>query len=256
MSISVLIVDDEPLAREGVALHLQRERDFLVVAMCGSGREAIKLIHQQKPDLVFLDIHMPGLSGFDVIEALGVENMPPVIFLTAYENFALKAFDVCAVDYLLKPIDPARFAASVDKVRQHFRRTMIVQSALQLSSLLTNETASSPCIERLIVKSHGHTYFIPIADILWVEANGDYVDVYTPAKTHLVRETMHNIEQQLIPWGFQRIHRSAIVRLTMITELITHSAGDYYLALNNGKKLKLSRNYRDALLQKLHLPSL
>jgi two-component system LytT family response regulator len=256
MSISVLIVDDEPLAREGVALHLQRERDFLVVAMCGSGREAIKLIHQQKPDLVFLDIHMPGLSGFDVIEALGVENMPPVIFLTAYENFALKAFDVCAVDYLLKPIDPARFAASVDKVRQHFRRTMIVQSALQLSSLLTNETASSPCIERLIVKSHGHTYFIPIADILWVEANGDYVDVYTPAKTHLVRETMHNIEQQLIPWGFQRIHRSAIVRLTMITELITHSVGDYYLVLNNGKKLKLSRNYRDVLLQKLHLPSL
>jgi len=256
MSISVLIVDDEPLAREGVALHLQRESDFLVVAMCGSGREAIKLIHQQKPNLVFLDIHMPGLSGFDVIEALGVENMPLVIFLTAYENFALKAFDVCAVDYLLKPIDSVRFAASVDKAREHFRRTMIVQSALQLNSLLTNEVAPSPCVERLIVKSHGHTYFIPIADILWVEANGDYVDVYTPAKTHLVRETMHNIEQQLIPWGFQRIHRSAIVRLTMITELITHSVGDYYLVLNNGKKLKLSRNYRDVLLQKLHLPSL
>ncbi len=256
MSMSVLIVDDEPLAREGVVLHLQREKDFSIAAMCASGREAIKAIHQQKPDLVFLDISMPGLSGFDVIEAVGVENMPPVIFLTAYENFALKAFDVCAVDYLLKPIDPARFAVSLDKVRQYSRQAMIVQRATQLNSLLLNEAAPAPCVERLIVKSHGHTYFIPIVDILWVEANGDYVDVYTASKTHLVRETMQNIEQQLMPWGFQRIHRSAIVRLTMITELITHSAGDYYLVLNNGKQLKLSRNYRDTLLQKLQLSGL
>jgi two-component system LytT family response regulator len=253
MNMSVLIVDDEPLAREGVALHLQRENDFSISAMCGSGREAIKIILQQKPDLIFLDISMPGLSGFDVIEAVGIENMPPVIFLTAHENFALKAFDVCAVDYLLKPIDPERFAASLNKARQYYRQVMIVQRAKQLNSLLLNEAEAVPSIERLIVKSHGHTYFIPIKDILWVEANGDYVDVYTATKTHLVRETMLNIEQQLMPWGFQRIHRSAIVRLTMITELITHSTGDYYLVLSNGKQLKLSRNYRDTLLQKLQL---
>lgn len=254
MSISVLIVDDEPLAREGIVLHLSGENDVSIVGMCGNGRDAIKLIQQQKPDLVFLDVNMPGLSGFDVIETVGIENMPPVIFLTAYENFALKAFDVCAVDYLLKPIDPIRFSASLDRVREHLRRTTIIKHAEQLNVLLANNKAvPAQCAERLIVKSHGHTHFIPVLDILWVEANGDYVDVHTSAKTHLVRETMHNIEQQLQQWGFQRIHRSAIVRLTMIAELITTSAGDYYLMLNNGKKLKLSRNYRDMLLQKLQL---
>lgn len=253
MTISVLIVDDEPLARDGIALHLSSAQDFSVAAVCGNGPDAIKLIHQQKPDLVFLDVNMPGLSGFDVIETVGAENMPPVIFLTAYENFAHKAFDVCAVDYLLKPIDSARFAASLDKVRQYLHRSLIIKNAELLTSLLHQPIPTETAIDRLIVKSHGHTHFIVISDILWVEANGDYVDVHTTAKTHLVRETMHNIEQQLTRFGFQRVHRSAIVRLSLITELITTSAGDYYLMLTGGNKLKLSRNYRDAVLQKLRV---
>lgn len=253
MSISVLIVDDEPLAREGVVMQLIKETDFLIAGMCGNGRDAIKAIHQHKPDLVFLDVNMPGLSGFDVIETLGQDNMPLVIFLTAYENFALEAFNVCALDYLLKPIDPARFAASLIKVRQHLYSKSIVKNSEQLCNLLANRPTPEVGGERLIVKSHGHTYFIAIGDILWVEANGDYVDVNTTTKTHLVRETMHNIEQQLARFGFQRIHRSAIVRLNLITELITTNAGDYYLMLAQGKKLKLSRNYRDTLLQRLQV---
>ena len=251
MTISVLIVDDEPLAREGVALHLENEKDFSVIAMCANGRDAINVIHQHKPDLAFLDVSMPGLSGFDVIDAVGIDRMPAVIFLTAHENFAVRAFDVCALDYLLKPIDVERLSIALEKTRDYLRKKGLLENASQLQALLNGRVSLPAMEERIVVKSHGHMHFIPLDDILWVEANGDYVDVHTSTKTHLVRDTMHNMEQQLRLHGFQRVHRSSIVKITLITELVTTPAGDYYVILQTGDKLKLSRNYRELLLQKL-----
>jgi two-component system LytT family response regulator len=189
---------------------------------------------------------MPGLSGFDVIDAIGVAQMPAVIFLTAHDNFAVRAFDVCALDYLLKPIDAQRFGSALTKVREHLRNKSLLQNNIQASQIPALDIRG-----RLLVKSHGHIQFIAIADILWLQANGDYVDVHTPAKTYLLRETMQNMEQQLYAHGFQRIHRSAIVKLALVAELITVSSGDYYVQLAMGNKLKLSRHYRDALVQRL-----
>jgi two-component system, LytTR family, response regulator len=246
MTISVVTVDDEPLAREGVALHLQQEKDIEVIASCADGREAIRAIVQLQPDLVFLDVTMPGLSGFDVIDAIGVKQMPAVIFLTAHDNFAVRAFDVCALDYLLKPIDAQRFGDAITKVREYLRHKSPLQNNVQISQVATPDSQG-----RIVVKSHGHIQFINIADILWLEANGDYVDVHTPTKTYLLRETMQNMEQQLYVHGFQRVHRSAIVKLALVIELITAPSGDYYVQLSSGNKVKLSRHYRDALVRRL-----
>lgn len=248
MTISVVIVDDEPLAREGVALHLQQQKDIEVIASCADGREAIRAIVQQQPDLVFLDVTMPGLSGFDVIDAIGVDQMPAVIFLTAHDNFAVRAFDVCALDYLLKPIDTQRFGSALAKVREHLYNKSLLQNPVPNSP-----TPAPDAQGRILVKSHGHIQFIAIADILWLQANGDYVDVHTATKTYLLRETMQNMEQQLYVHGFQRVHRSAIVRLALVAELITASSGDYCVQLATGNKLRLSRHYRDALVQRLAL---
>jgi len=264
MTIRVLIVDDEPLAREGVALRLEQDNDIEVIGECANGSEAIRSILSLKPDLVFLDIKMPKVNGFDVVNAVGSEHMPPVIFLTAFDEYAVEAFNTHAIDYLLKPIDNARFKESLQHAREQILKNAIAERSEQLTQLLTQTeglTTASPAgqkvtgninNERLVIRSNGHVYLLESDDIYWVEAEGDYVSVHTPQKTHLVRETMKNMEARLHEQGFQRVHRSCIVNLTYVRELISTDSGDYQIVLRDNTRVKLSRNYRDTLYQRLN----
>ena len=264
MTIRVLIVDDEPLAREGVALHLKEEKSFCIVGECENGSDAIRSILSLKPDLVFLDIKMPKVNGFDVVNAVGSQHMPPVIFLTAYDEYAIEAFNTHAIDYLLKPIEKMRFKESLDHARDQILKNAISQRSEQLTQLLSqtqglnnlttpvNHTSSLVKNERLVIRSNGHVYLLKSEDIYWIEAEGDYVTVHTPQKSHLVRETMKNMEARLNEQGFQRVHRSSIVNLSYVRELISLDSGDYQIILRDNKCVKLSRNYRDILYQRLH----
>lgn len=263
MTINVVIVDDEPLAREGISLRLQQETDINVIAGCGDGSDAIRTILSLKPDLVFLDIKMPKISGFDVINAVGVGHMPAVIFLTAYDEFAIQAFNVHAIDYLLKPIDDIRFQESLTHVREQILKKQISAKSLQLTQLLNQRNAllnAAQPIEpvnvsnpgRLVIRDNGHIYLLQASEIYWVEAEGDYVSVHTPQKSHLVRETMKNMEQRLSAQGFQRVHRSSIVNLSYVRELVSLDNGDYKIILHKNTAVKLSRNYRDILYQRLN----
>jgi two-component system LytT family response regulator len=265
MPITVLIVDDEPLAREGVVLLLAKEDEFTVIGESANGSEAIRAILSLKPDLVFLDIKMPKVNGFDVVNAVGPENMPPVIFLTAYDEYAIEAFNTHAVDYLLKPIDKVRFKESLNHARDHILKNAISKRSEQLTELLTQTEGltSQPLKkkthqteqetkERLVIRSNGHVYLLTSEDIYWIEAEGDYVSVHTPQKSHLVRETMKIMEARLSEQGFQRVHRSCIVNLAYVRELISSENGDYQIVLRDNTRVKLSRNYRDTLYQRLN----
>jgi two-component system LytT family response regulator len=263
MTISVLIVDDEPLAREGVALHLQDEKEFSIIGECENGSDAIRSILSLKPDLVFLDIKMPKVNGFDVVNAVGSQHMPPVIFLTAYDEYAIEAFNTHAIDYLLKPIDRVRFKESLDHARDQILKNAISKRSEQLTQLLsqtqglsslttTNQTSALIPDERLVIRSNGHIYLLKSEDIYWIEAEGDYITVHTPQKSHLVRETMKNIEARLNEQGFQRVHRSSIVNLSYVRELISLDSGDYQIILRDSTCVKLSRNYREILYQRLN----
>ncbi|MFT7559188.1 MAG: two-component system LytT family response regulator [Flavobacteriales bacterium] len=258
MNIRVVIVDDEPLAREGIALRLKEEDDIEIIAECGNGRDAIEVINTQKPDLVFLDINMPKISGFDVVKSVGPEAMPLVIFLTAYNEFAVKAFQINALDYLLKPINTDRFGEALDRARKAHKTKNIEQKTRQLSALLNDSSCEldktegeGTQSERLVIRSHGHVYFLRPADINWVEADGDYINIHTDNKRHMIRETMRNMEQKLNPYGFQRIHRSSIVKLECVQELKSLDSGEYEVVIESGAKLKLSRSYREAFFLKL-----
>jgi len=262
MTIKVIIVDDEPLAREGVSLRLKKHQDIEVIAECENGSDAIRTILSLQPDLVFLDIKMPKVNGFDVVNAVGAEHMPPVIFLTAYDEYAIEAFKSHAVDYLLKPIENERFEESLDHARQQILKNKIAERSEQLTQLLsqtqglaTATSVASPTSqqnERLVIRSNGHVYLLQADDIYWIEAEGDYVSVHTPNKSHLVRETMKKMEQRLNEQGFQRVHRSSIVNLNYVRELISLDNGDYQIILRDNTSVKLSRNYRDILYQRLN----
>ncbi len=258
MTIRVLVVDDEPLSREGVIMRLEQQDDIEVIGECGNGSDAIRRILADKPDLVFLDIKMPKFTGFDVIKAVGIEQMPLVIFLTAYDEFAIEAFQVNALDYLLKPINSGLFEESMTRARKELNSQRIADRSAQLKSLLNETSADSSGAlehkglnERIVVRAHGHVHFIKPEDIQWVEAEGDYINVHTESRSHLIRDTMRSMEQRLENHGFQRIHRSVIVKLALITELITLEGGDYEVVISNQQKLKLSRGYRDILFKKL-----
>ncbi len=265
MNIRTLIVDDEPLAREGVALRLAEHNAFEIVAETGTGTEAIALIKQLTPDLVFLDVNMPKLSGFDVIKAIGADNMPLVVFLTAYDEFAVKAFQVNALDYLLKPINSHLFEQCVNRIHAAFDKQSMEEKTLHLSRLLSDAYLTAENVntinakpnkepERLVIRAYGHVYFVKPNDILWVEAYGDYINIHTQDKKHMVRDTMINMEKRLCPLGFQRIHRSAIVQLNAVQELISSDSGEYDVVLTNEARIKLSRSYRDELFERLKSP--
>lgn len=268
MPIRVLIVDDEPIARRRMRRLLRLEEDVDVVEEVGSGREAIDVIKRERPDLVFLDVQMPDVDGFGVVEALGVEQMPPTIFVTAYNDYAVRAFDVNAIDYLLKPFDPERFKAAFQRARSHLEQVSSAEQGRKIKALLEQvlgegATASlggaSPngsgapaptrhrYVDRLMVKHDGRVFFVKASDVDWFEAAGNYVRIHTGKVSHLIRETMQRIETQLDPAMFVRIHRAVIVNLDRIRELQPWFAGDYVVILRDGRQLKLSRTYREHL---------
>jgi two-component system LytT family response regulator len=253
--MKVLIVDDEPLARRGIQARLNSIADVEIVAACGNGREAIRAIGEYRPELVFLDVQMPGLDGFDVIHKVGLDNMPPVIFVTAYNQHAVQAFDVHALDYLLKPIDDDRFCKAMNRARNYIERSQTDVFKAQLKALLgaidqpeTNgHDQEVGQVDRFVVKTGGRIYFVRADEIDWIEAAGDYLILHVGSDTHLIRETMAAIEAKLDSKQFLRIHRSTILNMDRVKELQPYFNGEYIIILKDGTELKLSRSYRPAL---------
>jgi two-component system, LytTR family, response regulator len=257
--IRVLVVDDEPLARTGVRELLQRDGDLEVIGEAASGAEAVEALRELKPDLVMLDVQMPGMSGFDVIRTVGPDKMPAVVFVTAFDQFAVRAFEVNAVDYLLKPFDDERFSLTVARAKRVIRQAHAGELSRRLAELLVNTaspTASAPApapgpkegyADRLVVKSGGRVFFLRTDELEWIEAADYYVKLHVGGKTHLLRETMNALEARLDPRKFFRVHRSAIVHLDRIRELQPYFRGEHVLILQDGTKLKLSRARREKL---------
>jgi two-component system, LytTR family, response regulator len=249
--IRTLIVDDEPLARERLATLLQSEPDIEVIGQCRDGEEATTAIHDHSPDLVFLDVQMPQMNGFEVIDAIGTEKMPLVIFVTAYDQHALKAFQVRALDYLLKPFDRERFTEALTRARKQMERDETGDIGRRLLALVKDLRRDQPRTERLVVKSGGRLFFLRVDEIDWVEAAGNYVRLHVGTTSHLLRETMNAIEGRLDPEKFFRIHRSRIVNMERIKELQPWLNGEYAVLLQTGTRLTLSRGCREKLQERL-----
>jgi two-component system, LytTR family, response regulator len=262
VKIRTLIVDDEVLSRRGVEIRLRSAADFEIMAQCANGREALAAIQQYKPDMVFLDIQMPGMSGFEVLARLPQESLPVVVFVTAYDQYAIKAFEARAIDYLLKPIDDVRFAAALARVREHVRarsaadqRDRLMQiiaeitgcGELALDDLLVHGRRAIEGLrpEVLPIRQGRETVRVPVASIEWIDAAGDYMCIHAGGDTHILRGTMKELEEILDPKLFQRVHRSTIVNLRLVKSLRAHMNGEYFLTLAGGHELKLSRTYRD-----------
>jgi two-component system, LytTR family, response regulator len=249
MSVRTLIVDDEPLARARLRRFLSDHADIEVVGECGNGKDAVEAIRKEAPDLVFLDIQMPEMTGFEAIAELNGREMPTVIFVTAYDQYALQAFEVHALDYLLKPFSRERLGRAVERAREHIKNRQRGDLDERLTSLLKDLKAERKYLERLVVKTVGRVYFIRVDEIDWVEAAGNYLKLHVGRDTHMIRETMNSIEGKLDPEKFLRIHRSTIVNIDRIKELHPMFSGDYSVILKNGGELSLSRNYRDRFLE-------
>jgi two-component system LytT family response regulator len=253
MQIRTLIVDDEPLARERIRALLADEPNVEMVGECANGREAVLAVQEQKPDLIFLDVQMPELDGFAVLEKIGAEKMPAVIFVTAYDQYALRAFEVHALDYLLKPFDRERFQKALRRARQQIQQAANGDLNQRLLALLEDLRAEKSWLERLVIKSGGRVFFLKADEIDWIEAAGNYVRLHVERESHLLRETIKNLESQLDPNKFLRISRSTIVRIDRIKELQPWFHGEHAIILHDGTQLTSSRTYReklDALLGK------
>ena len=249
--MKVVIADDEPLARERIASLLASEPDMEIVAQARDGEEALTAIHNLSPDLVFLDIQMPQMDGFEVIEAVGTDRMPSIIFVTAYDQHALKAFEVRALDYLLKPFDRERFTDALQRARRQIERDETGDLGRRLLALVKDLRPNQPRSDRLVVKSGGRLFFLRVDEIDWIEAAGNYVRLHVGQATHLLRETMNSIEARLDPEKFFRIHRSRIVNMERIQELQPWLNGEYAVLLQTGTRLTLSRGYREKLQERL-----
>ncbi len=271
-NLATIIVDDEPLARKGLVVRLESHKDINIVTECSNGREAIEAIRAYKPDLMFLDIQMPGLNGFEVIEEIIKQglHMPIVVFVTAFDQYALQAFEVHAQDYLLKPADEVRLAQTMDKIRQYIvseenalHKSKLVRlvsdvtgndSQQILNELANNEPVTlSSYSDVLAIKDGGEVSRVPIKDILWIDAAGDYMCVHTNENTHILRKTMKQLEESLDPKLFIRSHRSTIVNRNYIEKFCSQLNGEYFLVMNNGKELKVSRSYKDKVKQAVNL---
>ena len=249
--INVLLVDDEPLAREMLREMLQSDPHVVIVGESVNGREAVEAIRAHSPDLIFLDVQMPELGGFDVLAALAPDRIPYVIFVTAYDQYAVRAFEVNALDYLLKPFDQERFDISWQRAKAQIMRDRNGGMDQRILALLEELKAGNKYLERLVIKAGGRIYFLEMNEIDWIEAEGNYVSVHCAKKSHLLRETISSLEAQLDPKKFVRIHRSSIVRIDRIQELQPWFHGEYRVILQNGTQLTLSRNYRDKLQEAL-----
>jgi two-component system LytT family response regulator len=253
-TIKSLIVDDEALARRGLALRLASIDGIEIAGECGNGREAIAAIENLRPDLVFLDIQMPGLDGFDVVRRLQGDAMPIIVFVTAFDRYAVTAFEMHALDYLLKPVEEARLAAAVAHARRRLDERDATIEKSQLLAFILQMTGTSAAADnhsgsqdRLSIRDGNEVTLIPMADIEWVEAAGDYMCVHALGATHIMRSTMKQLEAQLDPARFSRGHRSTSVNVERVVKLTAHDNGEYFLTLTGGARLKLSRTYRDKL---------
>jgi len=260
MSIRTIIVDDEPLARRGLELRLREAPDVEIVRQCANGREAIAAIAELAPDLMFLDIQMPGLSGLDVVAQVPQESLPMIVFVTAFDRFAIQAFEAHALDYLLKPVDDERLGRALERVRAQWQQKQAIAQREQLMALLAEVTgkgeieadalgAIEPQGRRyatlLPIRVGRETVRLDVATIDWIDAAGDYMCVHAAGQTHVLRATMKELEQMLDPRRFQRVHRSTIVNLARVTALRPHLNGECFLRLQSGQEVKLSRSYRD-----------
>lgn len=241
MPLRALIVDDEDLARQRIRHLLQKEPDVEVVGECAHGVEAVRAIESLVPDLVFLDIQMPELDGFGVIEAVGADRMPATLFVTAFDQHALRAFEVHALDYLLKPFDPERFHAALERAR----RWCATGGRPDLAGLLEGLRKERPWLDRILVRQGERHVLLRCGHIQWIEAEDNYVRLHVEGTSFLLRQTMAGILQRLDPAQFRRIHRSAIVNLDFIRELQPWTSGDHLVLMKDGTKLTLSRTYRD-----------
>jgi len=260
------MVDDEPTARRGMRLLLGRDPEITIIGEATTGREAVRRITEDRPDLVLLDIQMPEMDGFKVLEAVPIAQMPSVIFVTAYDQHALRAFEINAIDYLLKPYDDDRFTAALLRAKTEIFRRQTEELSVRLSNLLNYLRApangagraadpgpgeGSNRSDRILLKTGGDIYFLKAAEIDWIEAEGDYMRFHAGGRTHLLRDTMASLEARLDPARFIRIHRSTIVNIDRVKKLSPSFAGDYAVVLQDGTKLKLSRGYHERLQQVL-----
>jgi two-component system, LytTR family, response regulator len=250
----VLIVDDEPLARERLRMLLQDESGIDVVGEAGDAATAAESIATLSPDLVFLDVQMPGATGFDVISAVGADKMPMVIFVTAYDRYALRAFEVHALDYLLKPFDRDRFRHALGRARRQLDGRSSGDLERRLLAIVNDLKPSHGRVDRFVVKGDGRVFFVRADEIDWIEAAGNYVKLHVGNDTHLFRETMNAVEARLDADTFFRIHRSHIVNIERIRELQPWFNGEYVVFLKNGTRLTLSRGYREKLQERVGRP--
>ena len=253
-TIRVVVADDELLARQRLLDLLSREEGVEIAGTASDGREAVEAIRKLQPDLVFLDVQMPALTGLQVVDAIGADSMPATIFVTAFDRFALKAFDRAAVDYLVKPFDDERFEVAFRRARKMIELEEVGRMTKRLMSLLSEAPpapAQSEYLERIAVESRGQVRVVPVEKIDYITASGPYAELHVGDRTFAIRERMQTLEERLDPNVFFRIHRSAIVRLDRIETLTRHSGGDYGVRLKNGVELSLSRTRREELESKL-----
>ncbi|MGM0525477.1 MAG: LytR/AlgR family response regulator transcription factor [Pseudomonadota bacterium] len=268
-SLSAYIVDDESLARKGLALRLEPFTDVELVGESGNSREALEQIIVKKPDVVFVDIQMPGLNGFELLRELQqkMSQLPAIVFVTAYDQYAIQAFEVRALDYLLKPVDETRLKETLERVKQELQPSSYDQTQQKLVSLVSEVTghegdaileklAAGASVselnrypEHIAIKDSGEITRVPVNNIEWVDAAGDYMCIHAAGETFILRRTMKDLEQELNPNRFQRVHRSAIVNVDQVEKLCTRHNGEYHLILKNGQKLKVSRSYKDRIKQ-------
>ncbi len=266
MTIRTILVDDEPLAIQGLQLRLEPYDDVEIVDTCSNGREAIRSIKTNKPDLVLLDIQMPGFDGFSVVQGLMEVEPPLFVFVTAYSDHAIRAFDAQAIDYLMKPVDVDRLAATLDRVRQRLAEKRGVEEIGRLMEVLAEvapeaaaemgdagEAPSANRFEKMInIKDRGQIFRVDVDHIERIDAAGDYMCIYTAENTLILRETMKDLEKRLDPRRFQRVHRSTIVNLDLVKQVKPHTNGECFLVLDSGASVKVSRSYRDVVARFVH----
>ncbi|MFW2831270.1 LytR/AlgR family response regulator transcription factor [Sphingomonas sp. ID0503] len=267
MTIRTILVDDERLAIQGLQLRLEPHEDVEIIDTCTNGREAIRAIKTHKPDLVFLDIQMPGFDGFSVVQGLMEVEPPLFVFVTAYSDHAIRAFEAQATDYLLKPVEEARLADTLDRVRQRLAEKRGVEEVDRLKEVLaevapdaadaaggdSGEQPAASRFEKLInIKDRGQIFRVDVDTIERIDAAGDYMCIYTGDNTLILRETMKDLEKRLDPRRFQRIHRSTIVNLDLVKQVKPHTNGECFLVLNSGAQVKVSRSYREVVARFVH----
>ncbi len=254
MRLSVLVVDDEPLAREGLKLLLGRQPQVESVSEARNGREATALIREQKPDLVFLDVQMPRIDGFAVVHAVGAERMPPVIFVTAHDQYAIRAFEIAAIDYLLKPVTEERFALAFQRALGRLQDTPREDATKQVLAMLDAMANPPRHLERFAVRSGEHTIFVPVNEVDWIEAFQNYIRIHAGPVTHLLHVPMNTIESVLDSNRFLRIHRSHIVNVRRIARLWSIAHGQYTVELKSGQRLQSGRTYSERIRRALTNP--